>query len=1117
MATLVAGEKARMYALGKLARGGATRGAYRSADTFISIGGVPVHHTRLTYAEVIKAAGATHHWRLEEATGPTTADSIGTATGTLTSSGIARNQPSAIADGRASMAFDGATGGITMPPVTTPTGMTIEACLWTIQTAGAGTIFSTRGLGDVFLGVQNGILAVYTTQDAVAGTIPVNNGQWHFIAATLTGSAVTLYVDGVADGPFPLRHVGGTSTAWIGFEAGANYLLGTLDEVAIYPRPLTAAELALHFAAYRAFAPVGRVLMDTLSITDTLEQAPNTCAFTAMGIAPALGQPVVITLGSPNTLNPLFAGQVLRTEQVYLVDNPDHVAYRVDCIDHTPLLDRRLVIALYRNLTATAIALDLIARFTTGFTTAHVASGLPVLDEISFTNTSVTDALSQLAKRIGASFYVDYAKDLHFYLTAEDANSVTPPRAVTPTHPTVQHVALTRDRSQVVTRAYCEGGGGNAAGAVTAGDTIVPVDAITWYNPAGGVVTVQQQRLTYTTPVAGGAGTLVGPGVQPVAAPKADLVPGAGVTLGAHDYAVSFVTGVGESLVGPRVAVNVLGVLPPPTQPPTLLGASSVAAGGSGPDVGGHQYAVSFVTAAGETLIGPATGWTQPALAPPTSPIAIRDYPYSNTYFTSPYFRAGDTIVLWGSYSSAPNNALSAPPTINETPRGPAAAYVIKQAPNGPPGSFIDFQFDVPCSPDPNVKTLHVWISGNGGPATIFGLYYSGTGGWPNAPGQISQTFFYQTSSVGAVAAPTTFNPVPGGVTVYDLQRGGAAVTARRLYRWDGTGVFRLALVIPDNTTTTATDRLTNAQVAGQPAAPSTNTATVAQVALSGIPISQSSPSNWRRIYRSAANTSALKLLTTITDNTTTTFLDTLADASLGVNAPAGDTSGLKQPEGQALAGSTTILVAGAAAFRPTGGWALVTGQTIRYTGISGNSLTGIPASGVGAILATISYNATIIAANAIEGIPASGVGAITLPIKTGDPVNVLVQVDDAAAQAAQGAITGGDGIIEMYVQDNRLSEIESRARANALLALRKDIEATLTYTTRELNLRSGSTVHVDLPLPTNLAGDYKIQQITFSLFQYPHVYPLATVTASSNRFSFEDLLRVARNSSGIT
>ena len=55
---------------------------------------------------------------------------------------------------------------------------------------------------------------------------------------------------------------------------------------------------------------------------------------------------------------------------------------------------------------------------------------------------------------------------------------------------------------------------------------------------------------------------------------------------------------------------------------------------------------------------------------------------------------------------------------------------------------------------------------------------------------------------------------------------------------------------------------------------------------LTAIPLGPVPGTTARKIYRTAVGGSQLKLLTTLNDNTTTTFTDTTADGSLGANAP---------------------------------------------------------------------------------------------------------------------------------------------------------------------------------------------------------------------------------------
>jgi len=175
-----------------------------------------------------------------------------------------------------------------------------------------------------------------------------------------------------------------------------------------------------------------------------------------------------------------------------------------------------------------------------------------------------------------------------------------------------------------------------------------------------------------------------------------------------------------------------------------------------------------------------------------------------------------------------------------------------------------------------------------------------------------------------------------------------------------------------------------------------------------------------------------------------------------------------------------------------------------------GNLLTGIPASGIGAIESPIWYGSTISAVPALAGIPSSGVGAIVETIKQGDPVNLLAQVDDLVGQAALAAVTGGDGVIEENLQDRRMSYAEALARAQAWLDLHDEPELTLAYQSRDVNTRAGRSIVVDLPAPTNVDTTLKIQEVTITNF-YPKLYPTYRAVLSSIRYSFEALLRATR------
>jgi len=260
-----------------------------------------------------------------------------------------------------------------------------------------------------------------------------------------------------------------------------------------------------------------------------------------------------------------------------------------------------------------------------------------------------------------------------------------------------------------------------------------------------------------------------------------------------------------------------------------------------------------------------------------------------------------------------------------------------------------------------------------------------------------------------------------------------------------------------------------------------------------------------RKLYRYTA-AGVWKVLATISDNTTTTYVDTLPDASLGASGlPATDTSGLVADGGQVLAGATTIPVSGTGAFPATGGWVLSGNNRIRYTGVTGTTVTGVPASGDGSIQNTIPHGTPITLA------PMLTIGGpIAAPIVAGDEIYLVVFRDDLARQAAVAdMVNSGNGLREEWVQDRRLSIAEARARADATLQLRPLEDVTISYVCRDTRTAAGKTITVNLPPPTNVFDTFKIQSVTINNFRpHPTQYPTYTVTASSRRFSFEDWLR---------
>jgi hypothetical protein len=209
--------------------------------------------------------GLIGYWALEENTGTTTADSSGGAnTGTLT------NGPAWTTSGQTGNAvvFDGSNDYILMSDINAMDGlsaMTVSAWVKTTSTA-SRTVTSkslcngATGTGNVFdLTITGGHAAVKFYPAAGSTVSPtstalINDNSWHLLTATLDGTFVRLYVDGILDST--LTWVGGALQSGTkvfeigGYCNGTNlYFPGTIDEVRVYSRALVAADISTLYGA----------------------------------------------------------------------------------------------------------------------------------------------------------------------------------------------------------------------------------------------------------------------------------------------------------------------------------------------------------------------------------------------------------------------------------------------------------------------------------------------------------------------------------------------------------------------------------------------------------------------------------------------------------------------------------------------------------------------------------------------------------------------------------------------------------------------------------------------------------------------------------------------------
>lgn len=143
--------------------------------------------------------------------------------------------------------------------------MTIEAWVKTTQDCTGRTVFVGRYEGDKsaawWLGCYGDNKAAFHIRDSADKTFEVksntviNDGQWHHIVGTRDGTINTnkIYVDGVLENSITPAFLGelnfGVKDVTIGFFAPDPYYWfdGTLDEVALYKKALSADDVSRHY------------------------------------------------------------------------------------------------------------------------------------------------------------------------------------------------------------------------------------------------------------------------------------------------------------------------------------------------------------------------------------------------------------------------------------------------------------------------------------------------------------------------------------------------------------------------------------------------------------------------------------------------------------------------------------------------------------------------------------------------------------------------------------------------------------------------------------------------------------------------------------------------------
>ncbi|MEF2977726.1 PKD domain-containing protein [Subtercola sp. YIM 133946] len=205
------------------------------------------------------------YWRLDEASGSTAADAIGSGTTGNYFGGYTQGVAGALAGNPdTATSFDGSSGGVSSSTqFNDPEVYSLEAWFNTSTTVGGKIIgfgsspSGNSGSYDRHIYMQDDgrlVFGTYTGQlNTITSNASYNNGAWHHVVASQGSDGLKLYVDGALVGTNPQTQAQSYSGYWrIGGDttwgSSSAFFNGTIDEAAVYDTVLTPATVSQHYA-----------------------------------------------------------------------------------------------------------------------------------------------------------------------------------------------------------------------------------------------------------------------------------------------------------------------------------------------------------------------------------------------------------------------------------------------------------------------------------------------------------------------------------------------------------------------------------------------------------------------------------------------------------------------------------------------------------------------------------------------------------------------------------------------------------------------------------------------------------------------------------------------------
>jgi hypothetical protein len=897
-----------------------------------------------------------------------------------------------------------------------------------------------------------------------------------------------------------------------------------------------------------------------IQIKDVLNNAPNMARLTVQGHPGGPG-PLGgsgLTILDPATGDRIYKGSLQTIEQTY-DGRPTQLHWDVAAIDATWRLNKYRPFGMFFDVSASDIAVALLADFAPGFTTDHVQTTLAPIT-IAFDGTqTMGECLTAICQAIGtAHWYVDYDDDLHLFRSV--------PPDLTPAFPPAPTTAVTLSDSSTNTL--------TTPGAVDS-LTAVPAGGMT----AGGVsiryaLSLSDGGVYSTLYPGGGRETPLGPPTTQIASGTDYYEVRYTITAAMVGYYVHLWR---SDDLGPYYAV-IDPIDNPSTQQVLLASVGTVAvvpdafataAENRGFGIYPYLGPIGAVSPAGFAQVSVLFAYADGTVSAPgplsevwrsdgTHYLQIDDLPIG-----TPAGTHGAVVARWALLTLLSNNGGPAtnPPaplgifrlddnvtTSVDWGFGQPVAPPLVAATRLAPGVYPPVVTPLPDGPTP-ACTVAVGAADSLDPtefaASVTDLVYTFAvtavydDGVESLPGPWSDPVTDQI--VGGPLKQFEFSAVPVAADYAGHPCLYRKIYARVSYTDPALGVTVIDavvgwLVIPDNTTTACdeTDRFIRPFAPGFHADPlpvtarvdgpdlesgdapdPITTATSPQLLLDTPPITLTEDSSQirTRVFVRGAGTSVAGLAILTSSIAAATVLETASPhllasgMSVDIDGHLGATP--------AIFGTFVVTVLTPTTFSIP--------LTVTVAGTGGTMTPGMGATALPVVTISlfepgggqVMTGVTVLSYHGVNGTSLLLSAPLTAAIPLGQGVSLWVQRDDLVAQAELGAIeldadgTPTDGVHEFTVVDTSLRTVPALTlRGDAELALFSRPIRTVTYATRDPKSKSGQHVDIDLDDPP-IVGTFVIQDVTIDQIQIKaDLVARYTVTASSVRFTLDDLLQ---------